>query len=190
MELYKINDFISKEDADILINFIEKKMELDLNDAPRGRRVLKFGDNEDTEYLMPTLPVESLEYVSDIVFKYWRNMTKLINETYKLDKEIYPLNLWLSKQWPGSLVSEHVDENNDENAKYSHTAIIYLNDQLRGGKTYFKKINEVVIPKQGNAIFFDCKDPDSLHGVTNTRETRYSINLWFTQDPFYKFDIL
>lgn len=189
MELYKINNFISKEDANILIEFIEKKMELHIDNAPRGRRILKFGDKEDNKNLISTLPIEFLEYVSDIVFRYWRDMTKLINETYKLDQEIYPSNLWLSKQWPGSIIPEHIDEDNEKNAKYSHTSVIYLNDQLRGGKTYFNKINEVIIPKQGNAIFFDCKDPDSFHGVTNTRETRYSISLWFTKNPLHKFEI-
>lgn len=189
MELYKVNNFISKEDATTIMKFMDEKVGTSSMSAPRGRLVMKFGGEEDAENLLPTSPIDELGYVKELVIGYWEKITKLINDQYNLDEEIYPSTLWLSKQYSGSVVPEHRDNNEDRNARYSHTAISYLNDQAVGGKTYFPILNEVITPTQGNMVFFDCKDDDSLHGVTVARSPRYTMSLWFTKDPNYRFDI-
>ncbi|TCP70619.1 2OG-Fe(II) oxygenase [Baia soyae] len=74
-----------------------------------------------------------------------------------------------------------------------HTAILYLNDTLKGGETYFPDLGFDITPKTGNVLIFDnCYNgtidahPLSIHGSRVLEEgEKWITTLWFTERPHY-----
>ena len=69
------------------------------------------------------------------------------------------------------------------------TALVYLNDVLKGGETKFTKLNKKVSPKQGRFLFFENTFPDtnvrhplSEHaGLPVLDGEKYVMNMWFRE---------
>lgn len=110
-------------------------------------------------------------------------MSKLYDTTLYLD-------YWdLVKWYPGDWMKMHAD-NVDENRKpfdycgwRSHSAILYLNQDFKGGETVFRDQNINVFPETGKLLMFPA-GYDYTHGVNIVEEgDRYTLALWFTEDP-------
>jgi len=72
------------------------------------------------------------------------------------------------------------------------TAIIYLNDDFKGGNTEFKTPSLKVIPEKGKVLVFNNVDKDnnrlieSIHrGEEVTEGEKWIITLWFRDKPFW-----
>jgi len=73
------------------------------------------------------------------------------------------------------------------------TALIYLNDVVDGGATYFPKLNISINPKKGNVLVFHNTisettniNPRSLHaGMPVTSGEKWAANLWFRENLRY-----
>lgn len=69
-----------------------------------------------------------------------------------------------------------------------YTALLYLNDQFKGGEIAFEdgpcnKIYKKVIPIQANMLVIAPNGPDYYHEVFPMRQgTRYSMHFWYTSD--------
>jgi hypothetical protein len=187
MDIYQVKNFIDQKDINKIINYMDSEMGLDPNLAPRSRRVLKFGGQEDSEYLLPTRDIEILGDIKDLIISLWiKGANTIMNET-KTEKIVYPSTLWLSKQWPGNFIAPHRDNNELSGYRYSHSAILYLNKQSSGGKISFPEQKISIAPETGEFVFFDALE---LHEVTMVRQNRYTVTMWFTEDPQYKHEVI
>ncbi len=71
----------------------------------------------------------------------------------------------------------HKDFHMEKDHGYRLGAVIYLNDEYRGGNTYYDD-GMVITPKQGRALFFDSMY--YRHGVSTVKEKeRYTLTAWF-----------
>lgn len=68
------------------------------------------------------------------------------------------------------------------------TALVYLNDEMQGGATFFSKLNISVQPVKGSVLIFDNCDqageyyPDSLHaGCAVEHGEKWVLSCWFRQ---------
>jgi len=71
------------------------------------------------------------------------------------------------------------------------TALIYLNENFKGGETDFPKLNTRVTPKTGKLVVWDNLDDqgnplkDSLHaGLPVTEGTKYIVVIWIRERSF------
>ncbi|MEY9974873.1 hypothetical protein ABH966_005290 [Lysinibacillus sp. RC46] len=75
-----------------------------------------------------------------------------------------------------------------------YTALLYLNDVVSGGETYFPNLNIEVSPTTGTLLVFEnCQpgtsipDPQSLHGSKILQDGEKWIGtLWFCERPKYQ----
>ena len=68
---------------------------------------------------------------------------------------------------------------------YSHrvySSILYLNDNFKGGETYFPGHNYSIKPKSGTLTFY-TSGAKHVHGVKKVISgTRYTLGTWYTKD--------
>ena len=115
-----------------------------------------------------------------------------LNATVKMSKlydtMIY-MDYWDIVKWDvGQSMVYHAD-NVDENRKpfdycgwRTHSAILYLNDNYKGGETMFRDQNVKIYPETGKLLMFPA-GYDYTHGVCEVTEgKRYTIALWFTEN--------
>lgn len=78
-------------------------------------------------------------------------------------------------KWPaGSLQPLHFDNAADNTILSS---ILYLNDDYKGGQTFFED-NTIIAPKKKRALFFNGKI--YKHGVAEIKEgVRYTLAVWY-----------
>ncbi len=90
-------------------------------------------------------------------------------------KDYYPINYQVTS-WPEGYDLEIHKDNFHPNVTIS--SIIYLNDNYKGGETFFSE-DDVVQPQVGSAVVFSGKSLP--HGVKKINEgVRYTICMWFT----------
>lgn len=113
--------------------------------------------------------------------------------SYIHQEKIYPhltdLVLWKA----GQSMNKHVDngsnlENDEFLSMRKYSAIVYLNDNYKGGKTFIRLTDNedyVQKPKTGSLIMF-TGDKRCEHGVTKViKGKRGTIAMWFTVDKNY-----
>ena len=69
-----------------------------------------------------------------------------------------------------------------------YSAVLYLNENYIGGRTFFLEDNYNVVPKTGKLILF-TSGKDHIHGVNEVISgSRYTMALWFTKtrDKLFK----
>jgi hypothetical protein len=95
-------------------------------------------------------------------------------------KDFFPDNIsidplrTIQRHYPGSMLDEHVDAENDP--KLAYAAVIYLNDDFNGGDLYFPIKELKIRPKKKRLVLFDTSS-DFLHGVKMVEPgpTRYAM---------------
>lgn len=184
MEVHVIKDFISKEDSDILISYIEKRFPTD--DKPRSRQTIMFGrDNLNTA---SSHIICGIDEVEELVRNYTSKATEIVRGVFEKDIKIFLSSFWLSKHYPGSKMRPHSDTDSGKSPQYCNSGIIYLNGQEDGGELFFPKINLILKPDQGDLIIFDSRHRDAIHGIKQVNDFRYTIPMWFTDSPDYILD--
>jgi hypothetical protein len=112
-----------------------------------------------------------------------------IKELYKVD-EIYPDLFQVIRWFPGMEQQPHADDMTDtENNEWFHHrdfgAIIYLNNDYKGGETYYPQHNQSIVPEVGK-LAVHPGTPDHMHGVTKIENSvRYTIASFWTKDRSY-----
>ena len=90
--------------------------------------------------------------------------------------------------WPDGLsMGIHADnawENGEPNyVSYRvYSGVAYLNDDYEGGHTFFPELGVKIEPKIGKFVVFPS-NVDYKHGVTTVMGERYTLPIWFTEDP-------
>lgn len=109
---------------------------------------------------------------------------------YSLTEEVYPDLTQIVRWFPGQEQPPHADDMTDsKDTEWFHHrhfgAIIYLNDNYRGGHTFYPQHNFEVIPKPG-MLALHPGDTEHYHGVTKVEDSiRYTIASFWTLDKEY-----
>jgi hypothetical protein len=113
---------------------------------------------------------------SEIVLR----LSKLIQEKFEVEKQVFVDCLDLVR-WPvGSEMTPHVDE-----VPHAHRlwgSVIYLNDDYDGGETYYPNLGVSVKPRSGMAVVHRG-DSHHLHGVSKVENgERFTIATFWGVD--------
>lgn len=124
--------------------------------------------------------------IDALVFESTMKVKDFIIKEYGLEEDIIPDIVSLCRWFPGMEQPPHADDMTNSDVKgFEHRvfgAIIYLNDNYEGGKTYYPTHGIEVTPKAGS-LAVHPGDPEHLHGVTKIEgNVRYTIASFWTYD--------
>jgi prolyl 4-hydroxylase len=169
-----IEDFISKEDCEYLINAAV---------ASNLWRTAghEFWNNRTINYTnMIVFDKKAANVMIDVLVRCQQS----IKESYGLEK-IYPDLLQVIRWFPGMQQAPHADDmSNTDITGHAHRAfgsVLYLNDDYEGGHTYYPNFNFDITPKAGTLAFHPA-DVAHLHGVTEVKNSiRYTVASFWTK---------
>jgi hypothetical protein len=146
-----VEDFITEEDANILIN--EMKNPSEINEYP-----LYYKDrNGGTAFPYNNVVISLLK-------KYAAKSNKIQKEFFNLEKDVIVTKAFGSFWRPGTSGGPHIDAVEKE-PFIEYSTVIYLNDEYEGGEIYFPKQSFEQKPKKYSAIFFPGNKISYTHGV-------------------------
>jgi hypothetical protein len=119
-----------------------------------------------------------------------------IQELYQIEK-VYPDILSIVRWFPGVGLTPHIDDmtdSNEESSSWFHHRefgiVIYLNDNFKGGQTYYPSHDLYIEPVAGRLVIHPG-DENHRHGVIPSKDkVRYTISSFWTQDAEYHNDWL
>lgn len=174
MNIKTIKNFISEENCKYIVDSVSKIEKWDLGGS-------EFWDNR-------CLNISTIESIigpecSFIIIDAIKNVQNVIKDHYSVD-EIYPDLIQVIRWFPGLEQPPHADDMTDTDIHgFEHRlfgSLIYLNNNYKGGHTFYPKYNYEVIPETG-MLAIHPGDPDHLHGVTKVEDNiRYTIAAFWT----------
>ena len=169
LEIHEIENFIDPGICDELVSWFRKQ-------SYRSDTTHDFFKNRTIEYkdITDTSIKRRMQMIrTDATFQ--------VRNIYK--NSVYP-DFTSLVYWPDGFSMEHHKDNAwlDGKPNYvpyrKYSAVIYLNDNYKGGETTFSELGDIT-PKTGKLIIF----PSSYkHGVNKVIGERYTLPLWFTDD--------
>jgi prolyl 4-hydroxylase len=182
--IQEIENFISDEDSDKLIQISEEKLYKMgvLGNRPNNNyRVADGAWLNDSDEVVKNLRKK----IADIVKLPTNHMegTHIVRYKeggeYKVHHDFFHLN------------TDYHDSQVARGGQRILTALIYLNDNFKGGETEFPKLETVVQPKKNKLVIWkNLKDNgeldyDSLHaGLPVIEGTKYICVIWIREKPF------
>lgn len=178
-----VNNFISKEFCNYMINFMEVNLDNLVFDSNKGRHIIKFGyDNEFPNEVPKDISIlGSTAQVLEELFE----ITKDTVETVSGKDELFLSSFFLSKHVSGGIVPAHIDSDEYINNHLEYTAMLYLNDSDGSGKIMFPNLNVSVTPEAGSLVIFEANKEIFEHSVDEITYDRYSIPMWFTSQKSF-----
>lgn len=181
-----IKDFISLDDANKIINYIDNNLSL-FEQGGADKRFTKMFGKDDFQKDKSTYPITGLNEIHDIIFNAIEIAKSVIAYEYKDDKDIFLTSLWLAKQGEGGFLGPHLDTDPDNaNSHFVYSAVIYLNTLEDSGNLDFPRIGLSIKPESGSLVLFPSGDDESWHEVKSIKENRYTVPLIFTRDKEFE----
>jgi Rps23 Pro-64 3,4-dihydroxylase Tpa1-like proline 4-hydroxylase len=172
-------NFVDKETAKEIVDFIENNLHLFHYNESRKRYMMRFGYDEE----LPEQAIRTMYPVKDI----FHTLNIIFDQTQKLfDEGIYLTSWFLSKQIPGAKLLPHKDGAEGMNDHLEYTAMLYLNTLNDNGSISFPELNMNITPELGDLIVF--KSLEHEHMVHDVAEDRYSLPMWFTKKKELEFE--
>lgn len=169
-----VEDFITQEDADILINEIVFGQPKTPESYPEYYKT-RFGGT--------AFPYN--ETVTHLMRKYGHKANELHKTLNGFVNPIYVFKYFGNHNpvgWSGPLHADSVDPE----PWIEFSTVIYLNDDFTGGEIYFPNQNFSYKPKKLSAVFFPSAGAEYVHGVTEVLSgDRYTIPIMHTSLPEY-----
>ena len=192
------NNFISQEDIDFLINWIDNNA--DDQTKFRHRVGIAFSKGLAVRAVFPDeKPATLFKDLESVISRCANNFMKIQKEHMDDGKEHYFYGVSITKLSKDIQLRIHQDVHNDFST-LSYSGVLYLNDNYEGGESSFLKefiplsdfplyddsMNGVCFkPKAGDFSIFPS---DLWHGGKRiTDGNRYSIIFWSTTDKEYEF---
>lgn len=191
-----VENFISKEELDILTNIIETTPNEDWSVEYRENLVKfcmhKFG-RDDVANLVAEGKFEITEgwddknlsirdkQISHIIHKRIQDLVSLADENLELSGFST-----MQRMQEGVELKSHTDQHTDPSIKYA--AILYINDDYNEGALFFRnKSNSDIKPKPGSILFFPGNE-EFEHGVRHVGPgpIRYVLVGFIKIKDFYK----
>ena len=173
-KILKIDNFISEEKCNYLINIVENSNLWESGGTD-------FWNNRVINY---TKLLSFEKSAANIMLESNIECGLLIKKEYGFIDSIYSDTLQIVRWFPGMHQPPHADDMKNAGViGFDHRvfgSIIYLNDNYEGGKTYYPNFNFEVSPKKGSLIVHPG-DENHLHGVSKIEKNmRYTIASFWT----------
>lgn len=181
-----VNNFIEHDECDRVIKFIENNLEMFYTGKYKLTHRLLYGIDHYHGNSNPKL--ENIDYIEDIVYKYFDKTIKYIKNVMSETDELYISSFWLARQIEGGFLDLHSDTDIDQNVQFEYSCGIYLNDVNVDGTLDFPKLNYSYKPSKGDMVYWPSKDGLYDHEVVKVTDTRYTMLIWLTKDS--SFDLL
>jgi hypothetical protein len=175
-----IKDFVSLDDANKIINYIDKIPGL-FDYESFDKRFTKMFGNDSFHKDRSSYPITGLNEIYSIMFNATEKAKKVIAYKYNDDKDIFLSSLWFAKQIPGGFLGPHVDTDN-VNVHFIYSAVLYLNTLEDSGSLDFPNLGVSIKPEAGSLVIFPSSGDESLHEVKLIKENRYTVPLAFTRN--------
>jgi len=146
-----VEDFITEEDANTLINEMK-------NPSERNEYPVYYKDRNGGTAFPYNKKVMSL------LKKYAIHSNKIQKEFFGLEKDVIVTKAFGSFWMPGTSGAPHIDAIEKE-PFIEYSTVIYLNDEYEGGEIYFPRQSFEYSPKKYSAVFFPGNSIDYVHGV-------------------------
>lgn len=167
-----VEDFISQEDADILINEIKFGYPKDKESYPEY-----YNDR----YGGTAFPYN--DTVTQLMRKYGHKANEVHKKVNGFVNPIYVFKYFGNSNPVGWEAELHADSVDPE-PWIEFSTVIYLNDEFTGGKIYFPNQDFEYSPKKLSAVFFPSAGTEYIHGVTKVLSgARYTIPIMHTSLP-------
>jgi Rps23 Pro-64 3,4-dihydroxylase Tpa1-like proline 4-hydroxylase len=170
------NQFKDAKEPNVMTNFLEPA---DINYA------IKFVDFLELKNVLwgqDNLRVYNCEYGEAIYFA--QKYSQKLFESYNLLTGIYVHCLGFIKYNPGDLMGVHTDKMDEECSECVLSAVMYLNNDYKGGEIVFPRLVKSYHPEPGTCVSYPSLWPSFDHGVNMVVEgTRYALAWCFTSNP-------
>lgn len=185
-----IKDFISEEDARVLREcndeLLSTKLDLFFIGNAGKRPVLQFGQDPSQKQVQQStkdiLPIK----VDSLLSSLFSKAVETIQNQYQDHEPLYICSFWLAKQLPGANVAAHDDTDEGLTTQFKYSAVLYLNTLVNTGSLDFIDLGYSVKPELGDLVIFPSQGT-GMHEVKPIDQTRYTIPMWFTDNPEYAF---
>lgn len=196
MELEKIKiieNFLSLEDADKIINYINRNIGAALdwetdgsspNFVYRPERWYKrrFGQDDSFPFYNPERYISRLEDIEDLIKDTIEKAKVSIEDSFKDTDPIYLSSIWLAKHLKRDWLNLHSDSDGGFQLHFHYSCVLYLNTVNYGGELFFPSFDLHIKPKAGDLVVFLSQGDDMHHSIKMTAEERYTVPMWFTKD--------
>lgn len=177
------NNFMSDEDCDKIINFIENNLHtFNTGKFQKAHRLL-FGMDYWHGESIPE--IRGIDEIEDIVYKYFDKIIKHANDKYGDEDKYYISSFWLARQIKDAFLDIHGDTDGNKNPQLEYSYGIYLNTVENDGELIFPKIDYIYKPVKGDLVSWESRDPSLDHEVPKITDTRYTMLVWLTKDIKY-----
>jgi len=186
-KVYEKEDFLTPSQCKLLIDYQTSHC---INDLENWSSY-----NHDTNWKNRTVSMNNIDdlTVRRLVEVIHYKVSILCTRSYGVDY-VYPEYSNLVYWGPGMSLGAHADNmwlDTPEKPHFAsyrdYSAVINLNDNYEGGKTFFQDTGYEVEQKTGKLIYF-TSGKDDAHGVTEVISgDRYTLGMWFThtEDKLY-----
>ena len=181
LQLYVLDDFLSKNECDMLIKII--KMDLRPSLTTTGKSYYRTSETSD---LTATKYQEFVEYtelkISQLVQIPIEYSERIQGQCYQVGQEFKEHTDWFNPR-----LQEYQD-NCLVQGNRTWTVMIYLNDVEEGGGTHFKNIDHTFKAKRGQAVIWNnllengTVNPQTIHaGLPVKKGEKLIITKWFRE---------
>lgn len=174
-----IDNFLSTKEVNTLLEYAKSVSEWETGGS-------EFWSNRSLNAI--NIMIKNKE-VGNLLYNIRQKIANQILKEYNL-KEIYPDLFQMVRWFPGQEQPPHADDmKNTKGTEWFHHrefgAIIYLNKNYTGGKTYYPNYGIEIQPEPGR-LAIHPGDENHLHGVTKIENgMRYTLASFWTQDKTY-----
>lgn len=180
-----LKNSINNEDAEFIINYINKNQDSFITGSKRLRFQKMFGDDKFHKEQSAKI-ITGIDEIQNKIETIINLSVKSISDEFKDNQQLYLSSFWLAKQLPGAQVRGHLDTDSGFNDHYEYSAILYLNTPNNSGPLEFPYLSLEIMPMSGDLVIFKSAENTSFHEVKFINEDRYSVLLWFTKDKNYE----
>lgn len=186
-QIHVLKDFISKDEANFLIDYINSKSDILKGSKIYGdkRQYLTFGkDSFHKDYEKDLSLIKEIEPLlrNDLFPK----IEKAVQEVFENRRKVMVNNFFLAKQYPGAKIDSHIDTDGGRNMQFKYSGILYLNTMSSGGELNFPDLGYRYSPVQGDLVTFPSKPLEFIHEVEEIFEERYTIPIWLTEYEYFR----
>lgn len=176
-----VDNFLSKEECQQILTFAKGVNEWGKDDSDFWND--RFLNPEHINKIDPS--------ISSLLYEVRARLANQLESHYGINK-IYSDLFQIVRWFPGMEQHPHADDMTNAHGDgldwFAHRefgAIVYLNEDYSGGKTYYPNYNFEVDPKSGK-LAIHPGDPEHLHGVTKIDgNIRYTLASFWTRDKKY-----
>lgn len=180
-----LKNSINAEDAQCIIDYINKNQQY-FHTGPKKLKFTKMFGKDNLNRELSEKVIYGIDEIENRIKTIVDFSTKSIFSEFEENGNLYLAGLWFAKQLKGISIEAHRDIEMGLNAQYLYSVLLYLNTPSNSSPLEFPLIKFEIMPELGDMVIFESGHPDSLHGVKNINEDRYSILMWFTKDKDYE----